>query len=158
MALSTVSELKDFIELVPAKLQELSKESMAVPRAAGKWSNLQILGHLCDSAVNNLARFIQAQYMPGPLTITPYDQNEWVAKQNYEHASIDEIISLWVSLNRSIVRVIGDLPSDTVQSLTVKLPNGEIETLEWLIEDYLQHMKHHLKQIFPAFPDDLNIK
>ncbi|MFM9277448.1 hypothetical protein [Paenibacillus jiagnxiensis] len=73
-----------------------------------------------------------------------------MAKQNYEQTSIDEIINLWVSLNRSIVRVIASLPRETALSLTVKLPNGEIKTLEWLIEDYLQHMKHHLKQIFPS--------
>jgi hypothetical protein len=129
MASNTVSELKELIEHVPAKLHELSRESMVIPRSAGKWSNQQILGHLCDSAVNNLGRFIQAQYMPEPFVITPYDQDEWVAKQSYKHASIDEVIDLWVSLNRSIARVIASLPSAAALARTVKLPNGEIETL-----------------------------
>ncbi|MDP4097098.1 DinB family protein [Paenibacillus sp. P96] len=150
MTLNTIAQIEALIGRVPEILKEIPAEDMIPPRSAGKWSNLQILGHLCDSAINNVTRFIQAQYVGGTFAVTPYDQEQWVAKQNYQQASIDEVITLWVSLNRSIVRVIASLPRETASSQAVELPNGEIKTLEWLIEDYLEHMKHHLTQILPS--------
>ncbi|OFW75589.1 MAG: metal-dependent hydrolase [Alicyclobacillus sp. RIFOXYA1_FULL_53_8] len=148
---NVVEQLEELLKSVPRQLRELSNEDLVNPRSTGKWSRLQILGHLCDSAVNNLGRFIQAQYQPEPLAIVSYNQEVWVSSQHYGETPIDEVLTLWLSLNRSIVRVISSLPGD-VLSQTCKLSSGDIVTLEWLIDDYLQHMKHHLQQIFPDFP------
>ncbi|NRD77105.1 DinB family protein [Bacillus sp. BRMEA1] len=147
MVLTVAAQLKDLLKSVPEKLKEFSQEEMIRPRAKGKWSRVQILGHLCDSAINNLTRFIQVQYLPEPLSIFPYNQDVWVTSQHYSDTAIDEVIILWASLNRSIIRVISNLPKDKIAQTCI-LPNGNRVTLEWLIEDYLQHMRHHLQQIF----------
>lgn len=52
------------------------------------------------------------------------------------------------SLNQAILRVITRLIPDQLQ-LVFLMENGGTVTLQWLIEDYLDHMKHHLEQIFP---------
>lgn len=145
-----VEWIEAYIETIPEQVNGLAEESMVRSRAPGKWSNLQILGHLCDSALHNLNRFIQVQLMPEPLRIIPYDQDRWVLAQGYQTAAIGDIVTLWVSLNRSIVRVIASLPEETLLSRTVILSNGEVQTLAWLIQDYAEHMKHHLEQIFPG--------
>ena len=31
----------------------------------------------------------------------------------------------------------------------MRIGDNEAVTLEWLMQDYVQHMKHHLAQIFP---------
>ena len=79
--------------------------------------------------------------------INPRALGKWVDSQGYFDASIDEILSLWISLNRSIVRVISRLPREKY-FYTCVTSNGDVVTLEWLISDYLQHMEHHLQQIF----------
>ena len=60
---------------------------------------------------------------------------------------VDEILSLWVSLNRSIVSVISRLQRGKY-FYTCVTSNGDVVTLEWLISDYLQPLEHHLQQIF----------
>ncbi|MFC4098894.1 DinB family protein [Paenibacillus xanthanilyticus] len=146
MALNATAQLEAFLALVPAAIADLSVEAMVTPPHPGKWSRLQILGHLCDSALHNLTRFVHVQHRPEPLQLQPYNQDEWVAAQRYADAPIEEIIALWVSLNRSIVRMIAHLP-DEVTARTVRLPSGETQTLAWLITDYVAHLKHHLRQI-----------
>ena len=113
---------------------------------ARKWSKKEILGHLVDSALTNLRRFIMTQYQPGEKIV--YHQDEWVALQGYQQADLKELITLWVGLNRQIARVIERIPEDKLQ-LNCDTGKAGIEphSLEYLIEDYLVHLKHHLEQI-----------
>ncbi|TYP74714.1 DinB family protein [Paenibacillus methanolicus] len=149
MTLNAAARLESLLALVPVATADLSAEAMIIPPHPGKWSRLQILGHLCDSALHNLTRFVHAQHMPEPWQLQPYNQDEWVAAQRYADAPIDEIVALWVSLNRSIVRVIAHLREETA-ARNVLLPSGETQTLAWLIDDYVAHMNHHLRQILPG--------
>lgn len=148
MIQTTISALQLLLKEVPAAFASISDEEAITPRPGGKWSKQQLLGHLCDSAINNLSRFIKVQYEPQPLNLALYDQNEWMAAQQYGDAPRDEVLGLWVSINQSILRVISRLTSDQLALLFV-LNSSETVTLQWLIEDYLAHMHHHLQQIFP---------
>jgi hypothetical protein len=149
MTLNAVPCLQVLLQEVPHAFRSLTLEEAVEPRSEGKWSRLQILGHLCDSAINNVTRFIRVLHEPQPLLLLPYDQEQWVNAQRYGQASTEEILSLWLSLNQSVLRVISGLKPSQL-SLSCQLPNGgDIVTLQWLIEDYLEHMVHHLKQIFP---------
>ncbi|MFB9329435.1 DinB family protein [Paenibacillus aurantiacus] len=154
MPLHAANQLEILLASVPASIANLSAEAMTAPLQPGKWSRLQILGHLCDSALHNLTRFVHVQQLPEPVQLQPYNQDQWVAAQHYADASIDDIVALWVSLNRSIVRVLVHLPGDAA-SRTVQLPNGDTQTLAWLVADYLAHLNHHLQQIVP---DDSSVE
>lgn len=143
-----IDDLYLLLSEFPASFCSLTYAEVTEPRQEGKWSRLQILGHLCDSAINNLSRFIKMQYEPQPFPLTPYDQNKWMDAQQYGNAAPDDILNLWVSLNQTVLRVISNLTPAQL-SLVVQFPQGDTVTLEWLIEDYIQHMKHHLGQIFP---------
>lgn len=143
-----VSEMESLLQSVPQRFRELAHDEIVRPRSEGKWSRLQILGHLCDSAINNVSRFIRFQYESEPLLIIPYNQEVWVETQQYADAPVEDVLGLWLSLNKSIVRVISSLPEAGL-SRTCRLPDGNVVTLEWLIQDYVEHMNHHLRQIFP---------
>ena len=144
-----ISELQRLLTAVPEAFARLDTAEITAPRPEGKWSKLQLLGHLCDSAVNNLSRFIKVQYEPQPLQLALYNQNEWMAAQQYAGAPREETVALWLSLNQSVLRVISGL-SPAQLELVFQRETGETVTLHWLIEDYLAHMKHHLGQIFPG--------
>src|SRR5262249_22628699 len=60
------------------RLRALGEDASQRPRAAGKWSPRQILGHLCDSAVNNYHRVVRAQ-QTDELHFPGYQQEHWVA-------------------------------------------------------------------------------
>jgi len=87
------------------------------------------------------------QHQTEPLSITPYHQDQWVESQQYVSAPIEEVLNLWISLNQSVIRVLSSMP-ETGESATCVLPDGSVVTMEWLAQDYVQHLKHHLQQIF----------
>jgi len=112
----------------------------------GKWSKREIIGHLIDSAQVNLQRFVRCTYQENFKLV--YAQVEWVQAQHYQEADIPELLDLWRLLNRQIARVLAKYPADRLHA---QCDTGkETETLhavEWLAEDYLVHLNHHLNQI-----------
>ena len=62
-------------------LNAIGAAETAQPRAPGKWSKREILGHLIDSAANNHQRFVRAQQSPR-LEFPRYAQDDWVAVQH----------------------------------------------------------------------------
>jgi hypothetical protein len=108
-----------------------------------KWSKKEILGHLCDSAINNINRFIKIQYEEQPFVIQSYNQNQWVILQNYQERPLDEIVNLFLALNKQIINIISNIPKERLSNLC-DIGNNQQETLEWLVKDYLNHMEHHI--------------
>jgi hypothetical protein len=114
--------------------------------ALDKWSKQEILGHLIDSAQINLQRFVRCTYEEN-FKLT-YEQVEWVQANHYQQASIDDLITLWSLLNRQIIRVWENYPTDRLQAQcdNSKTTVG-LHAVEWLAQDYVDHLNHHLKQI-----------
>src|SRR5262249_14513793 len=79
------------------------------PRAAGKWSPKQIIGHLVDSAANNHQRFVRAQQGAG-LAMPGYEQDHWVGSQRYQDESWADVVALWHLYNRHLAHVIARIP------------------------------------------------
>lgn len=127
---------------------------LSMKSSENKWSKKEIIGHLCDSAVNNLSRFIRAQIEIQPFAVIPYSQNKWVELNYYNEMKMNEIISYWQALNRQIIHVIRNMPEDKLAIIcsigseaAFRENTDNNKTLFWLIEDYVFHMEHHLRQI-----------
>jgi hypothetical protein len=112
-----------------------------------KWSNVEIVGHLVDSAMNNIQRFIRAQYESAPNLF--YHQNDWVRLNHYQTADKEELIQLWVLLNRQICRIIQNIPTENLELPCHFKVDSELQivTLRYVIEDYIAHLRHHVGQI-----------
>ncbi len=111
-----------------------------------KWSKKEILGHLIDSATTNLRRFVVTQYEQKQKII--YHQDEWVDLQLYQESNIQDNIELWKLLNLQIIRTISNIPNNKLQNICdTGKDSTEYHTLEFLIDDYIKHLKHHLGQI-----------
>lgn len=141
-----IERLNYLIQAVPSRVNQFSEQEFSA-QLVGKWSKKEILGHLCDSATNNHHRFIKIQFERQPVVIVPYNQNNWVLIQDYQGIPLDEIVILWTILNRHIVRVISKIPDEKLLYVCDIGDNKSI-TLSELIQDYLRHMDHHLRQIF----------
>ena len=74
------------------------------PRAAGKWSRKEIVGHLIDSAVNNQARFVRAQVQKD-LVFDGYDQEAWVRVQRYQERPWAELVRAWQVYNAQVAAI-----------------------------------------------------
>ncbi len=130
-----------FLQLVHNK--PIDWESKPAP---GKWSNKEIIGHLCDSAMINLQRFVRCTYEEHFKLV--YEQDEWVTTQRYQEMDIKNLLELWRLLNLQITRVFEKYPADRWQvQCDSKKNEAGLHTVEWLAQDYVVHLQHHLDQI-----------
>ncbi|HET6255960.1 MAG TPA: DinB family protein [Puia sp.] len=113
-----------------------------------KWSKKETLGHLVDSAQNNIRRFIVAQYEDGPTI--GYAQDAWVACANYQGYPTGDLLSLWALLNRHIVVILRQMSPAAAQRMCSM--GGQPQSLEWVAADYCNHLLHHLHQILDLEP------
>jgi hypothetical protein len=138
-------ELHSEIAASYPRLRALSETQVSGPRAEGKWSRKEILGHLIDSAANNHQRFVRAQ-MVDAFEWPGYEQNEWVRAHGYRDQTWTELLGLWLALNSHVARVIELVPDSKANTRCI-IGGGGAVTLEWLIQDYVRHLRHHLTQI-----------
>jgi DinB superfamily len=126
-------------------LEHASVDEMQYKLSPMKWSKLEILGHLIDSAVNNLQRFTEIQFQPKPFKIKPYDQEGLVKANDYQHSETGSLLRLWLALNERIGDLM-EMQTETTLAYVIELPNGTIRDLRFLMTDYVDHLEHHVKQ------------
>ena len=151
--------LRDFEETIrnaAVRLQKISEEDSG-KHNDGEWSRREILGHLIDSAANNHQRFVRAQFKDD-LVFPGYEQEQWVNSQKYNDELWPDLIELWRSYNLHLLHVVAVIPENVLTQQRDKHSLDQIAfravdqsapaTLEYLIRDYLDHLKHHLDQIW----------
>ncbi|HEV7682241.1 MAG TPA: DinB family protein [Pyrinomonadaceae bacterium] len=151
-----LNDFRQTIETAHSQLLQLSAEQSQTPRAAGKWSPKEIIGHLIDSASNNHQRFVRAQFTDD-LVFAGYEQEGWVRVQNYQGEQWSDLVQLWKLYNQHILHLISRVPEEARMKLRYKhnlhqlasesLSENEPVTLDWFMRDYVDHLKKHLKQI-----------
>jgi hypothetical protein len=144
---TALSQLEKHIQEVPEQFKQLPAESILKKPAPGKWSKQEVLGHLIDSAINNLKRFTDIQCFPQPYTVLRYQQDDLVVINLYQQLPADHLLQLWSILNKQVLHVVSNIPPEKL-AYTIITPPGDAHTLEWLAIDYVEHMEHHLKQVF----------
>lgn len=135
MMIAVITTVDDFFGQI--KNQEIDWNLKPAP---DKWSAKEVIGHLIDSALINLHRFVRCTYEDGFALI--YLQNEWVKGQQYQGADIAGLLQLWRLLNQQIQRVLDAYPADRWSATC------NDHTVEFLVHDYVVHMQHHLKEIY----------
>ena len=139
---NTASELEATIGHYLPQLKKLNESQSSIKPLPNKWSKKEIIGHLIDSAQSNIRRFIVTQYEDNPEI--KYMQDDWVRINNYQSYSLDDLISLWYLLNRQIVAILSNSTEETLQRTS---QTDTLHSIDWLAQDYIKHMKHHLHQV-----------
>jgi hypothetical protein len=122
----------------------------------------QVVGHLVDSASNNHQRFVRAQWT-SDLVCAGYQQEAWVSSQRYGDAEWGDLVTLWQAFNRHLAWVMASIPGDVRERSRHphnlhELTSGPFEpespvTLDDFMCDYVEHLKHHVRQL-----DELRIR
>jgi hypothetical protein len=128
---------------IPALLAEIDEETFAFKPHPDKWSKKEILGHLIDSATNNHHRFVRTQFESLPAI--SYDQNQWNSFGYYNQIDSAQLIEFWAAYNKQLAELLKRIPEKAL-SRKCKAGGNDV-TLEFLINDYVVHLEHHLKQI-----------
>ncbi len=137
-----LTTLKDYV----SKSSDAELNHKASPE---KWSKKEILGHLCDSAINNLQRFMEIQVAKKPYRIRQYERDELVKVNNYQNSEIKEIKDLLFSINTRIKTVISQQTAETL-NYEIELYDGKMSDLKFLMTDYVDHFELHVNQIIKS--------
>ena len=150
-------ELRRVVEETSPRLLEISEIKAEHRPGSDRWSAKEILGHLIDSATNNHQRFVRAQFKDD-LLFDGYEQNEWVIFHGYQDADWKRLRELWRELNLHVASVMDSTAPDTrlksrrehsLDRIAWRtIPREKPATLDYLMRDYIGHLRHHLGQLF----------
>jgi len=156
---SANERLRAAVAAAGPRLERISDASAAMPLTDDKWSAKQVIGHLIDSASNNHQRFVRANFTDD-LIFAGYDQEQWVTIGRYAEAPWESLLTLWREFNLQIARVMEATPDDVLtlprtrhnlhQLAWRAVPEDQPATLGYFMSDYVDHLEHHLGQIFAS--------
>ncbi|SFC75029.1 DinB superfamily protein [Parapedobacter composti] len=144
MITDAVNRLRHLCHVLPAALHRISAHEYTAKPVPGKWSKKEILGHLIDSAANNHQRFVRVQFEEMPAIW--YDQDQWVVYSAHQHTPVEQLIGFWESYNRYLAFLLEQIPEERLGRLC-RMKDGRTVTLGFLIDDYVAHLEHHLRQL-----------
>jgi uncharacterized damage-inducible protein DinB len=154
--------LKEVLTKAYASLISISESDSNEKPQPDKWSAKEIIGHLTDSALINHQRFVRA-LQQDHLIMDGYEQDFWVSAQQYQSRKWPDLLELWKDLNEHIASFVEYIPVDQLDRLVVRhnldqiltnpIPRTQPATIRLLIDDYIDHMVHHIRQILKDFEE-----
>ena len=142
-----INKLAAIITEYPERFKAIPENQFSTKPSPQKWSKKEILGHLIDSATNNHHRFIRVQFEDKPEI--SYDQDMWVQYNHYNELASTELIHFWMAYNNQLIEIIKRIPAANLLR-ECKMRDGSFLTLNYLVNDYVVHLQHHLDQIFDS--------
>jgi hypothetical protein len=100
-----IEKTERLLSITSAYFNTVSDAVIKFKPSENKWSKKEILGHLIDSAIHNLVRFTEINYVEKPYHHRPYSQIDLVNLNQYQAMDTNDLIQLWISLNKQIIRI-----------------------------------------------------
>jgi hypothetical protein len=142
---------RNLIERVPDRLRSLPASRIEPKTAPVTWSAKEELGHLLDSAANNHQRMVRTQLEEKPA-MPGYDGDEWVALHDYQHRDWNTLIDVWLAFNRLLLMA-AEAAREQDWSRTCTIADSAPLTLQFVFDDYVDHMVHHIRHMGVALDD-----
>ncbi len=139
----------DSLEAMPGwlttHLDDLPEPSLYVPEGPGKWSIVQVLGHLADAelAFGWRARIVLTADRP---LLVGYDENQWVERFAYAEADAAQAFHAFTMQRSWNMRVWASATPEDMQRIGVHAERGE-ETFERILRMAAGHDLRHQRQI-----------
>ena len=141
---AALNRLEYLLNIIPGLLKSVDEKEFSFKPSENKWSKKEIVGHLIDSAANNHQRFVRAQFEVQPNIF--YRQNKWVKNSHYQQFDSLSVINFWEQYNRHLLQLLKFLPAAALSN-TLFMGDDKPVTLDFAINDYVNHLEHHLRQI-----------
>ena len=141
-----INELEGIVNSFSDNFLKFSDSDFKAKPNPAKWSKQEVVGHLIDSAQNNLRRFIVGQYDHQPNIV--YQQDFWVKASDYQNQKKENVVEMWRLINLQMCSLLSALPKESyTKECNVGRDTPRLQTIEWLAYDYVKHMKHHINQV-----------
>lgn len=142
MLTASILRLQYLCDTIPGLLLAIPEKEFSRKPDPDQWSKKEIIGHLIDSATNNHQRFVRGQFEDAPSIM--YHQDYWNSYSRYQDMDAAHVIGFWAMYNRHLVELVKRIPDDLL--LRNCVTEGTV-SLQWLFEDYVRHLEHHLHQV-----------
>ncbi|MGA2159003.1 MAG: hypothetical protein WB588_06630 [Dehalococcoidia bacterium] len=139
------SDLIKTVETFYKKYKSTDDKKASIKPEPNEWSLKEVMGHLINSSSNNHQRFIGLQFV-SEMAFPEYQkfQTEWIAVEKFNDLRIADLLLLWKQYNIFLGHLIQTVNKEKLGNF---LLSGEKKlTLEFLITDYVRHLKVHLVQ------------
>lgn len=135
-------------ELVP-KLRELVEglddSTLRQPEAPGKWSILEVIGHLVDTEVVYRYRMRMSVAQPGSA-IPNYDQDLWAAGLRYNDADLEDALEQIEALRVANLDWLSGLSDEEMNRAGIHEERG-VESVDQIVRLLAAHDLVHRGQI-----------
>lgn len=149
-----IEGVREIVEREELFLKSLDGKTISSKFNVQNRSIKQIVGHMIDSASNNLHRFIHLQYNETPLVFPNYstggNNDRWIAIQNFQEEDWDLLVQLWKYSNLHIIHVIKHIDLNRIDCKWIASPGEEV-TLKDMVIDYLRHLELHIREIHQLY-------
>ena len=145
MSTQTAVQFRSNLEAIGLELSQVAPELADAPWRESGWTRKQIVGHLLDSAANNRQRFARAS-IDGNYAGPFYAQEAWVDLHGYAGQSWQTLLRWWQTEHEILAALVDRIPAERLSAVCLVGDDPPV-TLQFLIEDYVAHQRHHLRQI-----------
>jgi uncharacterized damage-inducible protein DinB len=141
--------LIDDVAAAPARLRDavagLSAAQLDTAYRFGGWTVRQVVHHVPDSHVNAYTRLKLALTEESP-TIKPYDEAAWAMLPDARETPIEVSLSLLDAVHHRFVLLWRAMRDEDFARTLVHPEHGKMN-LDWLLQMYAWHGKHHVGHI-----------
>jgi hypothetical protein len=109
------------------------------------WSRKEAFGHLIDCATSHQQWFARALTEPNVIA-SGYPPDDWVSAQQYGSFQWDDVVDLWLCVNRLLIHVLARIPEEKLET-PCHIGVHEPISLATLIERYVAHCEDMVGQI-----------
>ena len=146
MSHSAVEEYAGGIGLINYAIEGLTPEELTSRPGPGDWSIAQVVIHLMDSDLVGADRMKRVIAEENP-TLLAYDENKWAKHLFYEEQSLETAATVFDLNRRQMASILRRL-DDAAFSRSGRHTERGVETLAQLVNDYADHLDHHLRFIY----------
>jgi len=140
-----IQRIADTPAALTAAVKGLSEQQLDTPYRDGGWTVRQVVHHMPDSHMNSYIRLRLALTENEP-TIKPYEEDLWAELVDARTAPITASLTMLEALHQRWVMLLRSLkPADF--SRTFRHPENGVRTIDWLLQLYAWHGRHHVAHI-----------
>jgi hypothetical protein len=135
-------------ELVDATIDHISAYSEAYGEKRLKrkpWSRKEAFGHLVDWATAHQQWFGRALTEP-KVVASGYPPDEWVSAQQYGKFQWEDVVDLWLLVNRLLIHVLAQIPEEKLKT-PFHIGIEEPISLAEVVDLYIAHYEDLVGQI-----------
>jgi hypothetical protein len=140
-----IADLEAAGKLFRQAVAGLSDAQLDTPYRDGGWTPRQVVHHMADSHASSYIRFRLALTENEP-TMAGYNADAWSALPDAKSGPVQPSIDLLEALHRRWAILLRAMKPEEFRR-TIKRPNGQVLTLDRLLQTYAWHGKHHAAHI-----------